>query len=146
MLTTPTTPGSQPTPALTRRRFSAECIRAPYKTRCEGPPLSAAPSPREAGRSPAPAGANAKLRQDFLLTHAVMQGRAEWDLPPRGRMRVRRRAEPDLSEDGIGSAIVNCYSRTPGFFAANLVAARASAPALLRDIFWNIRAAAPFSV
>ena len=75
MLTTPTTPGSQPTPALTRRRFSARNIFE-HLAKLSAKALRSQPrrirkkliEPRSLQR------ADAELGKDFLLTHAVMKG------------------------------------------------------------------------
>ena len=75
MLTTPTMPGSQPTPARTRKRFSAGMIFE-HLAKFSAKALGGQPrrirekliEPRSLQR------ADAELRQDFLLTNALMQG------------------------------------------------------------------------
>ena len=75
MLTTPTTPGSQPTPALTRRRFSAGNIFE-HLTKLSAKALGSQPRRirKKLIESRSLQRADAEFRKDFLLTHAVMEG------------------------------------------------------------------------
>ena len=75
MLTTPTTPGSQPTPALTRRRFSAGTYSSTLQNSVRRPSaVSRAVSVEKLIEARSLQSTDAKFGQDFLLAHAVMQG------------------------------------------------------------------------
>ena len=138
MLTTPTTPGSQPTPSLTRRRFSAGNV---FEHLTE---LGAKALGRQSRRvrkklieSRSLECADAEFGEDFLLTHTMMKG---------VQKRICAVGCGCGFDDGsiwliggrhrIGYAAI-CGSRTLWVFRRQSMSPRATAPVPLSDRFRN---------
>ena len=120
MLATPTTPRSQPTPALTRNRFSARRLST-LQNSARRPSAVRRAYPPEAGRTPVRAARQLRVRPEFPAGGCAGAGRAQSGLTLRSAMWARQWAElayRRMASDRLCGKL--CLRTTLWFSSANL--------------------------